>query len=200
MESKFMDKLSYGVYILTSRHNGKDNGCIINSVIQVTSDPNRIAFAVNKKNLTHDFVYASEEFNISVLSVNSKFSTYTHWGMTTGKNNDKMEDIIFERSANGIIYIAEETNAFLSGSITRKINMDTHTLFIANVTDGNILSKDDSATYSYYQNKIKPEQKNKERKKGFICTVCGYIYESETLPDDFICPVCGHSSEVFVPL
>lgn len=200
MDNKAMFNLSYGLFILTAKDGEKDNGCIVNTVGQVTSQPNRISLTVNKANYTHDMILKTKEFNVSVLAENSKFETYKHWGFQSGRNIDKMESISFKRSANGLVYIAEETNAFLSAKVVSTLDLGTHTLFIADVTDGEVLSQVPSATYSFYQNNIKPKPASSEKKKGFICTVCGYIYEDETLPDDFICPVCKHPASDFKPL
>lgn len=200
MDNKAMFNLSYGLFILTAKDGEKDNGCIVNTVGQVTSQPNRISLTVNKANYTHDMILKTKEFNVSVLAENSKFETYRHWGFQSGKNTDKLESISFKRSANGLVYIADETNAFLSAKVVSTLDLGTHTLFIADVTDGEVLSQVPSATYSFYQNNIKPKPASTEKRKGFICTVCGYIYEGETLPDDFICPVCKHPASDFRPL
>lgn len=200
MDNKAMFNLSYGLFILTAKDGEKDNGCIVNTVGQVTSQPNRISLTVNKANYTHDMILKTKEFNVSVLAENSKFETYRHWGFQSGRNTDKLESISFKRSANGLVYIADETNAFLSAKVVSTLDLGTHTLFIADVTDGEILSQVPSATYSFYQNNIKPKPASTEKRKGFICTVCGYIYEGETLPDDFICPVCKHPASDFRPL
>ena len=200
MDNKAMFNLSYGLFILTAKDGEKDNGCIVNTVGQVTSQPNRISLTVNKANYTHDMILKTKEFNVSVLAENSKFETYRHWGFQSGRNTDKLESISFKRSANGLVYIADETNAFLSAKVVSTLDLGTHTLFIADVTDGEVLSQVPSATYSFYQNNIKPKPASMEKRKGFICTVCGYIYEGETLPDDFICPVCKHPASDFRPL
>lgn len=200
MDNKAMFNLSYGLFILTAKDGEKDNGCIVNTVGQVTSQPNRISLTVNKANYTHDMILKTKEFNVSVLAENSKFETYKHWGFQSGRNTDKLESISFKRSANGLVYIADETNAFLSAKVVSTLDLGTHTLFIADVTDGEVLSQVSSATYSFYQNNIKPKPASTEKRKGFICTVCGYIYEGETLPDDFICPVCKHPASDFRPL
>lgn len=201
MDSKAMYKLTYGLFVLTSKRDGRDNGCIVNTAGQVTTSPNRISITVNKKNLTHDFIRDSGEFNISILSEKAEFETFKHWGMQSGRDTDKMVSVEFERSTNGIAYITNGANAFISAKVVQSVDLGSHTLFIADVTDGAVLSEDESATYSFYQNNIKPKSReNAEKKKGYICTVCGYIYEGDPLPDDFICPVCKHPASDFVPL
>lgn len=199
MNEKAMYKLSYGLFVLTANEGGRDNGCIVNTVQQVTTEPNRIIVAINKNNLTHDMVKNTGKFNVSVLSEKSKFETFRHWGMQSGRDADKLEAIEFSRSDNGLVYIAgEETNAFISASVVSSQDLGTHTLFLADVTDCDILSDTESATYSYYQKNIK--SKPAKTSKGFVCTVCGYIYEGDELPADFICPWCNHDASYFEPV
>lgn len=200
MDAKAMFKLTYGLFILTAKEGQKDNGCIINTVTQVTMEPNRITVAVNKKNYTHDMIMRTGLFNVSVLTEQSKFSTYKHWGFQSGADTDKCESIVYKRSGNGLIYIAEECNAFLSAKVVSSIDLGTHTLFIADVTEAEVLGTEESVTYSYYQKNIKTAPKPENKKKGFICTVCGYVYEGEVLPPDFICPWCKHPASDFIQM
>ena len=172
MDNKVMYHLTYGLFILTAKEGDKDNGCIVNTVSQVTTEPNRIVAVVNKKNYTHDMIVRTGVFNVSILTENSKFDTYKHWGFQSGADTDKTEAITYKRSENGVIYIAEETNAFLSAKVISATDLGTHTLFLADVTDGEVLSNDNSVTYSYYQNNIKTAPKAAEKKKGFILTSC----------------------------
>lgn len=199
MDNKAMFNLTYGLFLLTAKDGGKDNGCVVNTVVQVTSQPNRITVAVNKENYTCQMISKTGEFNVSVLSEKAKFETFRHWGMQSGKNADKTAGITFSRSENGIIYIAEECNAYLSAKVVSATDLGTHILFLADVTDARILADEKSATYAFYQANIKPKA-DQPKKKGFICSVCGYIYEGETLPDDFICPWCNHPASFFKPL
>ena len=201
MDKKAMYKLSYGLFVLTAREGDKDNGCIVNTVTQVTTTPNRITVAVNKNNYTHDMIVKTGEFNVSVLTEGSKFETYKHWGFQSGSNVDKTEGITYQRAENGIIYLAEETNAYISAKVISATDLGTHTLFLAEVTDAAVIGDGESVTYSFYQKNIKTAPpKDAEKKKGFICTVCGYIYEGDTLPEDFICPWCKHPASDFKPL
>lgn len=200
MNNNAMYNLSYGLFILTARQDDKDNGCIVNTVMQVTSQPNRIAVAVNKNNLTHEMIMNTAKFNVSVLTENSKFDTYKRWGFRSGRDTDKAEEISFSRSKNDVIYIAEETNAYISAKVVSATDLGTHTLFIADVTDCEVLSDEESVTYSFYQKNIKVKPDAAQKKKGFICTVCGYIYEGDSLPEDFICPLCKHPASDFQPL
>ena len=207
MNGKVMYNLTYGLFVLTAKDGGKDNGCIVNTVSQVTTEPNRICVAVNKLNFTHDMIHKTGEFNVSILTEGSRFETYKHFGFQSGKDIDKFESIEFLRAANGIAYIAHETNAYISAKVVSETDLGTHTLFLADVTDGEILSDDPSVTYAFYQKNIKKKpganvtaDGASAPKKGFICTVCGYIYEGDTLPSDFICPWCKHDASYFIPL
>ncbi|MCI1269309.1 MAG: flavin reductase [Ruminococcus sp.] len=202
MDPKVMQKLSYGLFILTSHDGNKDNGCIINTVTQVASEPNTISISLNKSNFTHDMILKTGKFNISVLSENAQFDTFKHFGFQSGKNADKFAAVSISRADNGVAVIhTEETNAFISGRVLQSIDLGSHTLFIASVDDGEVFSDVHSATYAYYFANIKPKPEVKpEIKKGWICTICGYIYEGDKLPDDFICPVCKHLAPDFKPL
>jgi flavin reductase (DIM6/NTAB) family NADH-FMN oxidoreductase RutF len=199
MDNKAMFNLSYGLFILTAKEGSKDNGCIVNTVTQVTSEPNRIIVAVNKNNYTHDMIKNTGEFNVSILTENTKFETFKHWGFQSGRNVDKTEGITLKRAANGIIYIEEGTNALICAKVLSTTDLGTHTLFLAEVTDCEVLSNDSSVTYTYYQKNIKPAPAP-QKKKGFVCNICGYIYEGDTLPADFICPLCKHPASDFSPL
>ncbi len=197
MDSKAMYKLTYGLFVLTAKEGDKDNGCIVNTVTQVTTEPNRITVAVNKNNLTHDMIVKTGEFNVTILSEKARFDTFKHWGFQSGRDADKAAEVSFSRSANGLVYLPEEANAFLSAKVVTMTDLGTHTLFLADVTDGAVLSSDESVTYSFYQKNIK--QAPAAKKKGYVCTVCGYLYEGETLPADFICPWCKHPASDFAP-
>lgn len=200
MDKKAMFKLTYGLFVLTAREGEKDNGCIINTAVQVTTEPNRITIAVNKKNYTHDMIMRTGIFNISMLTEQSKFDTYKHWGFQSGAQVDKLEGMVCPRAENGVVYVAGETNAYLSAKVVSSVDLGTHTLFLADVTDGEVLSDTESITYSYYQRNVKTAPKKDEKKKGFVCSVCGYVYEGDTLPEDFICPWCKHPASDFNPL
>ncbi|MBR2805351.1 MAG: flavin reductase [Oscillospiraceae bacterium] len=201
MDLKAMFNLSYGLFVLTATDGAKDNGCITNTCIQVTSEPNQIAFAVNKANYTHDMVFKTREFNISIISEDASFDLFKHFGFQSGRDVDKFKDFTaFDRAANGIPYIVSGTNAYISGKVVSALDIGTHTLFIAKVTDMNVLSQIPSATYTYYQGNIKPKPQPAAAPAGktvWRCTVCGYEYEGEELPADFICPLCKHPASDF---
>lgn len=201
MDNKALYKLTYGLFVLTAKQEGKDNGCIINTAIQVTSDPNRISIAVNKANYTHDMVLATGKFNVSVISQEAEFSLFKHFGFQSGRNVDKFADFKgFDRAENGILYVTAGINACFSAEVEQTVDLGTHTLFIAAVTDMKVLSETASASYEYYQNHIKPKPQAPASSSGktvWRCTVCGYEYEGEELPADFICPLCKHPASDF---
>ena len=201
MDLKAMFNLSYGLFVLTATDGTKDNGCITNTCIQVTSEPNQIAFAVNKANYTHDMIFRTREFNISVISEDASFDLFKHFGFQSGRDVDKFKDFTaFDRAANGIPYIVSGTNTYISGKVVSALDIGTHTLFIAKVTDMNVLSQIPSTTYTYYQNNIKPKPQHVSAPAGktvWRCTVCGYEYEGEELPADFVCPLCKHPASDF---
>lgn len=200
MDKKAMYKLSYGLFVLTSAYGGKDNGCIINTGIQVTSEPNRISIAVNKANYTRELVEKSGRFNLSVLSEAAGFDIFRHFGFQSGRDVDKFVDYLHcERSANGLYVITNGTNAYISAAVEKTVDLGSHMLFIAAVDDMEVLSGDPSATYAYYQDQIKPKpaRQASSGKTAWRCTVCGYIYEGEELPVDFTCPLCKHPASDF---
>ena len=195
-------KLSYGLFVLSANEGGKDNGCIINTAQLLTDTPKRITVSVNKANLTHDMIKNTGKFNVSVLTESVPFQTFKDFGFVSGRDADKFKDRSdIERSANGLVYLTEHTNAYFSCKVVGMHDYGTHTIFVAEVTDARILSDEKSVTYSYYFEHIKPKpQPVEEKKKGFVCKICGYVYEGETLPADFICPLCKHGAEDFEPL
>jgi flavin reductase (DIM6/NTAB) family NADH-FMN oxidoreductase RutF len=195
-------KISYGLFVLTAKDGEKDNGCIINTAIQITAKPLRITIAVVKANYTHDLIINTGEFNVSTLSTIAPFSVFEHFGFQSGRDTDKFANCTSDdRTANGIKYIPKYTNSVISGKVVDKYDYDTHTLFVADVTESFVLSNEPSATYQYYFDNIKPKpQPTAEKKKGFICKICGYIYEGDTLPADFICPICKHGAIDFEPI
>lgn len=195
-------KLSYGLYILTARDGEKDNGCIINTVTQLTDTPSRFMIAVNKQNYTHDMILKTGKFNISVLTQEVPFQVFQHFGFQSGRDVDKFADAPeCVRSANGVYYVPKYANAFISGTVIETHDYDTHTMFVADVTQAQILSEVPSVTYTYYFDHIKPKPAPvDEKKKGFVCKICGYVYEGDELPEDFICPLCKHGAADFEPL
>lgn len=201
MDKKAMYKLSYGLFVLTVNCDGKQNGCITNTAIQVTTDPNRISIAVNKANLTHDLLMESRKFNISIISEKATFDLFKRFGFQSGRDVDKFEGYTgFKKALNDVNYITEGTNAYISAWVEQTIDLGTHTLFIAQVTNMETLDDAPSATYDYYQKNIKPKPEKKTTESGktvWRCSVCGYEYEGEEIPEDFICPLCKHPASDF---
>ena len=196
MDNTAFFKLSYGLFVVTAHEGDKDNGCITNTVVQQTITPNRISVTINKNNYTHDMIKRTGVFNVSVLSEKAKFETFKHWGFQSGKDVDKTVGITYFRLENGVIYIVDGVNAVMCAKVEQEVDLGTHTMFIAEVTDAFSTEEDSSGTYAFYHKNIKPAPQQ-AKKKGWICTVCGYIYEGEVLPEDFICPTCKHPASDF---
>lgn len=199
MDKASVNKISYGLYVLTAGENGRDNGCIINTLMQQTSTPLTVSVTVNKANFTHDMIKNTGLFNVSVLDVTAPFELFKHFGFQSGRNTRKFE--VPESYAyapcysdNGLIYLKNNTSAFISGRVTNSIDLGSHSIFFAEITDGETLSSSPSMTYAYYHENVKPKP---APKKGWVCKVCGYIYDGEDLPEDFVCPICKHGAEDF---
>ncbi len=199
-------KLSYGVFFLTAKEGDKDNGCVINTAQLVTDSPKQISVTVNKQNFTHDMILNTGELNLSVLNQDATFGPIEHFGFASGRNQDKFANtehlpVTVGRSQNGLCYLAGETNAFISGRVVQTVDLGTHTLFVAKVTEAKLLNQQKSLTYADYFDHVKPKPSLPEEPvKGFICKICGYIYQGDTLPADYICPLCKHGAEDFEPI
>ena len=201
VDNQAMFALSYGLFVLTARDGEKDNGCIINTAAQLTDTPKRISIAVNKANFTHDMIRKTGVFNLSMLSTDAPFGLFQHYGFQSGRDVDKFADVKgMARATNGVYYLPYSTNAFVSGKVTQEIDLGTHTLFIADVTEARVLSDAPSMTYSFYFANVKPKPSALKKQTGWVCKICGYVYEGETLPADFICPLCKHGAEDFEKL
>lgn len=196
MDNNALFKLSYGLFVLTARQEGKDNGCIINTAMQITDTPRQIQVVVNKENLTHDMILATGQFNISVLSQDAVFWIFQHYGFQSGKDMDKFANIPEARTANGLRYVEGCSNAVISGKVVTTVDCGTHTMFIAEVTEAKTLSEVPSMTYQYYFDHVKPKPEP-AKKSSWICKICNYVYEGEELPADFVCPWCKHGPEDF---
>lgn len=199
MNDKTLRNLSYGLFVLTSEADGRANGCIINTAQQAASDPLCMTVAVNKANYTHDQILKSNKFNLSVISEAASFELFKRFGFQSGRDVDKFDGFdAVKRSGNGLYYITEGTNGFFSAWVTQTVDLGSHTLFIATVTDMDVLSSDPSTTYDYYHKHIKPAPAAKPADKTlWRCSICGYEYEGEALPADFICPLCKHPASDF---
>ena len=197
MNTSALFKIGYGLYILTANEQGKDNGCIVNTVMQVTSDPCQIAVCVNKNNYTCEMIQHTKKFNVSVLAEGVSFDVFKNFGFQSGRIVEKFTNFFdVKRSPNGVLYITKDTNAFMSAYVQQEIDLGTHIMFIAQLVEAEVLSEKPTVTYDYYQKNIKPKPQTAE-KKGWRCKICGYIYEEEVLPSDFICPICKHGAVDF---
>lgn len=193
--------ISYGLYVITSNDGTKDNGMIGNTVFQITNSPARVVVGINKANYSHDVIKETGVMNINCLSVDAPFSVFQNFGFQSGRDADKFAEITPKRSENGLAVLPEYVNACLSLKVEEYKDMDSHGMFICTVTEEMVLGDKETMTYTYYQNNVKPKRKPEpEKKKGFVCKVCGWVYEGETLPPDLVCPICKHGAEDFEPI
>ncbi len=201
MDNKAMFKISYGLFVLTAKNGDKNNGCIINTAMQVTSEPNRISVTVNKANYTHDMIKETGKLTVSTISQDADFELFKRFGFSSGADTDKFDGFdAFKEGANGIVYITEGTNSYISAEVEQTVDLGSHTMFICKVTDAEILSDTPSATYEYYHANIKPKPQETTAPAGktvWRCTICGFEYEGEELPADYICPLCKHPASDF---
>lgn len=191
--------IGYGLYVVTSNDGKKDNGLIVNTVTQVTNSPNRIAVTINKDNYSHHVIKQTGKMNINCLSVDAPFSVFENFGFRSGRNVNKFEGSEPLRSDNGLAFLPRYINSFMSLKVEQYVDLDTHGMFICSITEARVISDAETMTYTYYQKNVKPRPQT-EGKKGFVCKVCGYIYEGDELPEDFICPLCKHGAADFEPI
>lgn len=197
MDTKALFKIGYGLYVLTANEGDKDNGCIINTVNQVTSEPCQLAIAVNKRNYTTGMIQRTRKLNLSILSEGVEFDLFKRFGFQSGREVDKFDGFYdTKRTPNGVLYVTKNTNAWMSLYVQHEMDLGSHILFIAQMVDSAVLSDIPTATYDYYQKHIKPAPQE-TAKKGWRCKICGYIYEGENLPVDYVCPVCKHGAVDF---
>ncbi len=192
-------KIGYGLYVVTSNYGKKDNGLIVNTVTQVTNSPNRVAVCINKQNYSHHIIEQTGKMNVNCLSVEAPFSVFESFGFRSGRNTDKFEGCEILRSDNGLVFLPKYINAFMSLKVENYVDLDTHGMFICSVTEARVISDKETMTYTYYQDNVKPKPET-EGKKGWVCKICGYVYEGEELPEDFICPLCKHGAADFEKL
>jgi flavin reductase (DIM6/NTAB) family NADH-FMN oxidoreductase RutF/rubredoxin len=210
IDASALFKLSYGLFVLTTRDGAKDNGCIINTAMQVTSSPLRISIAVNRLNYSCKLIEDTGVFNVCVLTQNASMSTFERFGFQSGKELDKFDGVGYDnRTENGIRYVPEQVNCVISGKVAQSYDLGSHMLFIADVTECFKVSDEPSVTYQYYFDHIKPKVGvsasgsttpvvgSGAANKKFVCTICNYVYEGDSLPNDFICPICKHGTEDF---
>ena len=192
-------RIGYGLYVVTSNDGKKDNGLIVNTVTQLTDTPNRIAVNINKANYSHHVIKQTGVLNVNCLSVDAPFSVFQQFGFQTGRSVDKFAGQKVYRSDNGLVFLDKYINAFMSLKVEQYVDLGTHGMFICSVTEARVMNDLDTMTYTYYQKNVKPKPET-DGKKGFVCKVCGYIYEGDELPDDFICPLCKHGAADFEPI
>ena len=200
IEKEAMYKLSYGLFVITTKNGDKQNGCIVNTVSMITDEPKRIVVFVNKVNYTEELLREGKIFNVSVLSQSAPFSVFEQFGFSSGRDKDKFAGKAYPTTENGLYYLPQYANAVLSARVIDAYDYGTHTLFVAEVTEAKKLSDEPSATYEYYQSNIKPKPAAKQAeggKKRWVCKICGYVHEGEELPEDFICPWCKHPASDF---
>ena len=191
--------IGYGLYVVTSNDGKKDNGLIVNTVSQVTNTPNRIAVTINKQNYSHHIIKQTGKMNVNCLTTDAPFKVFETFGFQSGRNVDKFKDCTPLRSENGLVFLPKHINSFMSLKVEDYVDLDTHGMFICSVTEARVISNLETMTYNYYQAEVKPKPET-EGKKGWVCKICGYIYEGDPIPEDFICPLCKHPASDFEPI
>ena len=194
-----LTNIGYGLYVVTSNDGEKDNGLIINTVTQLTDSPNRVAVTINKANYSYHVINQTKKMNVNCLSTSAPFSVFEKFGFKSGRNTDKFEGCEPLRSDNGLVFLPRYINSFMSLEVVQYVDLDTHGMFICEITEARVINDDPSMTYAYYHENVKPKPET-EGKKGFVCTICGFIYEGDTLPEDYICPLCKHGAADFEPI
>ena len=196
IESAAFYALGYGLYVVTCNDGVKDNGLIVNTVIQQASSPLKMSVTINKENYSHDVIKETKKLNVNCLTVDAPFSVFENFGFQSGRNADKFKDVFFWRSQNGLPVLSGEIiNAFFSLTVDDYIDLGSHGMFICSVDEAKSASSEESMTYAYYHKNVKP--KKTAKKTGYVCKICGYVHESDTLPDDFVCPICKHGAMDF---
>lgn len=191
--------IGYGMYVVTCHDGIKDNGLILNSIMQVTSSPERVAVTINKQNYSHDVILESREMNVNCLTEAAPFKVFEVFGFASGRDTDKFEGCDPKRSENGLVVLPKYINSYISLRVEDYIDLGSHGMFICSVTESENLGGGRTMSYSYYREKVKPAPKEKKG-SGYICTVCGYVHEGDDLPDDIVCPICKHGRDVFEPI
>ncbi len=194
-----LTNIGYGLYVVTSNDGEKDNGLIVNTVTQLTDSPNRVAVTINKANYSYHVINQTKKMNVNCLSTSAPFAVFEKFGFQSGRNTDKFEGCEPLRSDNGLVFLPRHINSFMSLEVVQYVDLDTHGMFICEITEARVINDDPSMTYAYYHENVKPKPET-EGKKGFVCTICGFIYEGDTLPEDYICPLCKHGAADFEPI
>ena len=191
--------IGYGLYVVTSNDGRRDNGLIVNTVTQVTNTPNRIAVTINKANYSHHIIKQTGRMNINCLTVDAPFKVFEAFGFVSGRNVDKFAGCDVLRSDNGLVFLPRYINSFMSLKVEQYVDLDTHGMFICEITEARVISNAEPMTYSYYHSNVKPKP-DTEGKKGYVCKICGYVYEGDELPEDIVCPLCKHGAADFEPI
>ena len=194
-----MFKIGYGLYVVTCNDGSKDNGLIVNTVSQVANNPDKIAVTINKENYSHHVIKQTGKMNVNCLNTDAPFKVFEDFGFVSGRNTDKFADCQTDHSANGLVVLPRYINAFISLEVEQYVDLGSHGMFICKITEARTINDKETMTYSYYHENVKPKPQT-EGIKGFVCKICGYIYEGDTLPDDFICPLCKHGAADFEPI
>ncbi len=198
MDLTALFKVEYGLYVVTSNDGTKDNGLIVNTVTQVTNTPNRIAVTINKDTYSHEIIKKTGKMNVNCLSEDAPFSLFKNFGFQSGRDVDKFKNVTSWRAENGLMVLTDYINAFISLEVESYADLGTHGMFICTISNAHTITDKNTMTYTYYFKNVKPKPETK--KKGYICKICGYVYEGEPLPDDFICPICKHGASDFEPI
>ena len=191
--------IGYGLYVVTSNDGIKDNGLIVNTVTQVTNTPNRIAVTINKQNYSHHVIKQTGIMNVCCLDTTAPFDVFKTFGFQSGRTADKFQGIDELRSDNGLRFLPRYINSFMSLKVSSYVDLGTHGMFICDITEARVISGNETMTYTYYQNNVKPQPET-AGKKGYVCQICGWVYEGDTLPDDIVCPLCKHGAADFEPI
>lgn len=199
IDLKALFNIGYGLYVVTSNDGHRDNGLIVNTVMQVTNSPARVAVTVNKQNYSHDVIRRSGKMNVNCLDVTAPFSLFQNFGFQSGRTADKFSGYPDWRSDNGLRILPKHINAYMGLEVVQYVDLDTHGMFICDLTESIVMSDSETMTYSYYQKNVKPKPQEKP-KSGYVCEVCGWVYEGEELPEDIVCPICKHGAADFVPI
>ena len=198
-DMKALFNIGYGLYVITSNDGNKDNGLIVNTVSQLTSDPQRIAVCINKTNYSHHVIRQTGIMNVNCLDVSAPFQVFRNYGFQSGRTADKFAGVEELRSDNGLRFLPMYINSFMSLKVMDYMDLGTHGMFICDLTEARVMSDKETMTYTYYQKNVKPKPET-EGKKGYVCKVCGWVYEGEPLPDDIVCPLCKHGAADFEPI
>lgn len=199
IDSKALFNIGYGLYVVTTNDGVRDNGLIVNTVCQLTSTPERVAVTVNKSNYSHDTIKNTGKMNVNCLTVEAPFKVFEAFGFKSGRDTDKFADCTPNRSENGLVVLPKYINSYISLSVVDYVDLGTHGMFICELTEAKVVSNVETMSYTYYHKNVKPKPQA-EKKKGYVCTICGYIHDEEEIPDDFVCPLCKHGREVFEPI